>query len=274
MTAVVDPNAPEVVAVVSPTPGSAKTTTAVSLAVALTAAGRTCLLVDLDPKADAGAALVRGRHEQGGAYRLLVEALVAREMVAATEIPDLYLISADQRLAEVENDLALAGDSRTRLQQGLETLAGITPRFDTLILDCPPELGLVTLNALGAAHRVLITVADEEQGREGLAALLRSIQLLRAGLSRPLRGVHLLPVLDAGAPGSRSPGAGLRRRYGRMALQAAVPWDQAVAEAQERSKPLLAHSPRSPAGQAYLALAAEWLTLDAPAKGQIGRAHV
>ncbi len=263
------PNAPasEVIAVVSPGGESGKTTTAVNLAVALAAAGRTVLLVDLDPRGKAGDSLVQGHHQPGGSYRLLSETLVSRDWIAATEIPDLYLLPADPALAGIEDELAMEGDSRTRLIQGLASVATLTPRFDTVILDCPPALGLITVNILGAADRVLIPVPADPYALEGLPALLKAIQRLRTGLNRPLQGVHLLAV--PGTEDSPDPKpwiTQLRRDYPRLGLHSGIPRDEAVQEATTRNKPVLAHCLSCPASQAYLALAAEWLTL--PQQGE------
>lgn len=259
------PHQPSIIAVVSPVDNTAKTTTAVNLAITLAASGQTVLLVDLDPKAHASGTLVRGRHEPGGTYRLLTDAAITRGIIAATEIPDLYLIPADETLNHVEIELSLAGDSRTRLHQALGTLSALSTRIDSVILDCPQGLGLVTLNALTAARRVLVLVDADHAGQDSLPALLKSINRLRAGMSQPLLGVHLLVTLHGGHPDQVVQVDQLRQSFGQMCLHTELPWSDSVREAASQNKPVIVHAPRSDISQAYLALAGEWIALDNPA---------
>ncbi len=261
------PSRTTVVAIASPTQGAARTTTAVNLAIALAAAGQTVLLVDLDPQGHASKSLVRGRYELEGIYRVLKGAVITRDMITATEFPDLYLIPADEALGNIEIELSLVGDGRTRLYQGLETLSAITPHFDSVIVDCPSSLGLITLNALSAAHRVLLLVPADYSAMEELPVFLKAINRLRAGSSRPLRGVHILVTLIRNLQTQLALIAELRRTYYRMSLQTEIPWSQTVDEAAAQRKPVLAYALRSKVSQAYLALAAEWLSLESPIQG-------
>jgi chromosome partitioning protein len=255
---------PEVIAIVGQKDGVGKTTTAVNLALALAAAGRTVLLMDLDPNGNAGRSLVRGAHGGGGSERALLDTSFGRDMIAATEIPDLYLTPATPGLSDIENTLALMGDSRTRLYQALTTLAALPLRFDHVVIDCPPTLGLLTLNALTAAHRVLVPLTCDAVSLQTLPTLLTIIGRLRAGLSRPFYGVYLLISLYTGNTSSRSIIDSVRHDYGRMTLLTEIPEDGAVETAQTNERPLLVDTPSCPAAQSYLSLAAEWLTLAEP----------
>ncbi len=262
------PSQPAILAIVSLTDGAAKTTTAVNLSIALAAAGQTVLLVDLDSQGHASESLVRGRHERAGIHRALTEGMITRDMITATEVPDLYLIPADEDLATVEIELSLVGDGRTRLYQGLRTLGTFSPHFDSVILDCPSTLGLITLNALSAAHRVFVLIAADHPALEGLPELLKAINRLRAGLRQLLLGVHLLVTLGKNLQPHRHLIAELRQNYSQMSLLTEIPWSEAVTEAAVQSQPVLAHSLRSDVSQAYLALATEWLSLTAQAKDE------
>lgn len=256
---------PEVIAVVSQQNGAGKTTTAVNLAIALSAAGRTVLLIDLDPHSKTGHTLVRGRHISGAAYRLLMDAMIRRDMIAATEIPGLYLLPSDDTLTGVEPTLAMMGDSRTRLHQGLETLALLPTRFDCVVVDCPAALGLVSLNGLVAAHRVLIPVpCGDAMALKGLPQLLKMIEQLRAGFVQPLRGIHLLATFCSEVRDCREVIDRLRETYRNLCLQTEIPLSEIVQEANHRKRPVVVYCPRCEISRAYLALAAEWLTWATP----------
>jgi len=267
------PPKPEVVAIVSQQSGVGKTTMAVNLALALAAAGRTVLLMDLDPNGNLGRSLVRGGQSGGGIEQALREATFSRDMIVTTEVPELYLASAGPALSGIESDLALMGDSRTRLYQALATLPALPPRFDHILINCPSTQGLLTLNALTAAHRVLVPLPCDAVALEGLPGLLKTIGRLRAGLSQPFYGVYLLLSLCAGSSLAQSVVASVRQEYGRITLRTEIPADTSVEVAQANERPLLVDTPSCPAGQAYLALAAEWLTLAEPSDQPDGSWH-
>ena len=231
---------PEVVAIASQPGGVGKSTTALNLAIALVAAGRTVLLMDLDPHGQTGLTLMSGV-QSNGTERLLREANLTREMMTATEIPDLFLVPASPGLSGLDSELSLLGDSRTRLHQALATLPALPFHFDFIVIDCPPSVGLLTLNALAAAHRILVPVPCESGVLEGLPTLLKTIGRLRAGLQQPLLGVHLLLVRHTPSASAQALASTLRQEYGHLMLLTEIPLDDAVRDAGERGLPLLAH---------------------------------
>ncbi len=251
---------PEVIAVVGVLDAVGKTTTAINLAVAFAAAGRVVLLIDLDAQSGIGNLLVRGLQDGiGGAACLFTEAVATREMIAATEIPSLYLLPADEALAGVESRLAMVGDSRTRLAQSIETLWALPTRFDLIIINCPSNLGLMTLNALVAAHWVLVMAPTvmEEATSSGISALLLMIQRLRDGMHQTLRGVYLLPMQRGEQDGAEA--VPVQSKFGAMTLPLVIPWSQMVGEATRRGRPVLVYAARDGVSIAYLSLAAGWL---------------
>ncbi|EXJ12654.1 AAA family ATPase [Imhoffiella purpurea] len=250
---------PEIIAVASQKGGVGKSTTALSLSIALVAAGRNVLLIDLDPQGNVGHALMSGE-QRTGTEQMLREAILTRDMITATEIPDLYLAPSGPGLSGIEGELAQYGDARTRLHQALGTLSALPFRFDHVVIDCPPSVGLLSLNALVAAHRILLPLPCESVFLEGLPTLLQTIDRLRAGLKQPLHAVHLLIVQRAASRASaQALVRTLRQDYGRIVLRSEIPYSDAVKEAAERGRPLLAHCPHCDVSQAYLEMAAEWL---------------
>ncbi len=248
--------APDVIAVIGMLDSVGKTTTAVNLAVAFAAAGRVVLLIDLDSQSNIGNSLVRGWHEPGGALCLFANAAIAREMIAATEVPDLYLLPAEENLNNLEPTLSFVGDSRTRLAQSIETLRALPMRFDLILINCPSNLGLMTLNALVVAHWVLIPVPAMADAM--LQTVLLTIQRLRDGMRQPLRGVYLLPALEDD-PGSIADT--LRSQFAPITLPIAIPWSHQVEAASQHGKPVLIYALQDAVSVAYLQLAAGWLAL-------------
>jgi len=253
------PTSTEIIAVASQKGGVGKSTTALNLSIAFVAAGRNVLLMDLDPQGNSGYTLMSGI-QASGTERMLREATLTRDMVTATEIPDLFLAPATPGLSGLENDLAQFGDSRTRLHQALATLPALPVHFDHIVIDCPPSVGLLTLNALAAAHQILLPLPCDAVSLESLPALLQTIERLRAGLKQPLHGVHLLLVQRAALRASEQAVARtLRQDYGHLVLRTEIPYGDAVREAADRGRPLLAHNPHCNVSQAYLELACECL---------------
>lgn len=278
---------PEIIAVFGQRAGVGATTTAVELSLGLAAAGRSVLLVDLDPEGHAGQALGCASDERGGAVRALLEANVGRDMITATKILQLYLAPAGPGLADVEQALGASEDSQTRLYQALTALDALSLDFEHVVLDCPPRLDLLTRNALLAAHRVILPLSGEQSVLYGLPTLLKTISQLRAGFHRPLYGVYLLiGAFVRAQPGAHPWGAGgpagvpergavpplsalhlidqLRQDYGRMTLLTEIPFDDRLLQPEQASRPLLMQVPADDVGRAYLSLAAEWLTLSEP----------
>ena len=252
---------PEVITVVGILDSVGKTTSAVNLAVACAAAGRVVLLIDLDLQSGISHSLVRGWHEGSGSSCLFTDAAVTREMIAATEIPDLYLLPSEESLNTLEARLAVVGDSRTRLAQGIETLRALPMRFDLILINCPSNLGLMTLNALAAAHWVLVPVPTtlNAVASTGIPALLLMIQRLRDGMRQTLRGVYLLPVQRTDADDTSTDA--VQNRFGAMTLPFVIPWSAEVGEAKRQGKPVLVYALRNAVSVAYLNLAAGWLAL-------------
>ena len=252
---------PEIVAVFGQRAGVGATTTAVNLAMGLAAAGRSVLLLDLDPEGGASRAMGVAGRERGGTERVLRERAVTRDMIAATKIPQFYLAPAGPELAALDSDPGEDEDSLTRLYQALATLPALSLDFDHVILDCPPSLDVLTGNALIAAHRILLPLAADAPALDTLPQLLKQINELRASRPQPLYGVSLLIGKRAATATSRNLSAQARHEHGRMTLATEIPFDSRLTKTETPTQPLLMSALTREISQAYLSLTAEWLTL-------------
>lgn len=252
---------PEIIAVVGQEVGCGATTTAVNLALGLAAAGRSVLLMDLAPDGGAGRALGYSGNDRGGTASALLEAAITREMIAATRITEIYLAPAGAGLIGIERELEGMDDSCTRLFQALLSLHELSLEFDHVILDCRPSLDVLTRNALVAAHRVLLPIACDSPLPEGLPAVLKLISRLRAGRPQPFYGTYLLAGRCSAAESARALIASIRQEYGPMTLLTEIPLDATLDEAAAQNQPLLMHDRTCAISEAFMSLAAEWLTL-------------
>lgn len=233
-----------------------KTTTAVNLAAAL-AARYKVLLVDLDPQGNASTGLGVDRvSRRSGTYAMLVEGRALAEVARATAIPGLAIIPADPDLAGGELELVDLDTREHRLRQAMETLTG----YDWVILDCPPSLGLLTLNALVAAHAVLVPLQTEFYALEGVSQITQTIERVKRALNPrlELEGI-VLTMFDRRNNLAEAVASDVRAHFGAKVFEAVIPRNVRVSEAPSHGLPVTIYDLRSPGAQAYLALAKELL---------------
>jgi chromosome partitioning protein len=248
----------EVIACANQKGGVGKTTTVVSLAAYLALDGRRTLIVDLDPQGNATSGLGFDRSTlDGSVYSALIGGRESRSLIVPCAIEGLAIIPSTRDLAGAEVELVPVAGREHRLAQALRPIIG---SFDHILLDCPPSLGLLTVNALTAADSVLIPIQCEYYALEGLGQLTATIELVREHLNPDLRvkGV-VLTMYDARTTLSAEVMAEVRRHLGDQVFGPVVPRSVRLAEAPSYGRPIPLYSPTSRGAQAYHDLALELL---------------
>jgi chromosome partitioning protein len=232
--------------------GVGKTTTAVNLAACLAEAGERALVIDLDPQANATSGL--GMSANGSSSYDLLDGAPLADLVKPTAFENLFLVPSKPELAGAAVELSRRDDGDRYLAQALEHTDG----FDFVLLDCPPSLGPLTVNALAAADRVIVPVQAEYYALEGLAQLVQSINLIKARLNPRLEiaGV-LLTMADGRTRLSADVEAEVRRHFGELVFTAVVPRSVRVAEAPSHGLPVTHYDRRSRGAEAYWKVAME-----------------
>lgn len=252
-----------VFAVVNQKGGVGKTTTTVSLGAALAARGQRTLIIDADPQANATTALGQRQSEAGGLYEALVEERSLDTAIIGTDVLGLWLVPTTPNLAGAEVELVSAMAREFRMKRILDPLR---ERFDIILIDCPPSLGLLTVNALSAADEVIIPVQCEYLALEGLGHLSQTIRLVQANLNPRLRirGI-VLTMFDGRTNLAKQVEDEVRKHFSNT-FHAVIPRSVRLSEAPSHGAPIQVYDPKSPGAVAYEELAEELLgQLRAPA---------
>ncbi len=264
------PDRTRVLTVANQKGGVGKTTSTVNLAAALALHGLEVLVVDFDPQGNASTALGIEHHTGvTNVYEVLVEELPLADVVApVAAIPRLFGVPATIDLAGAEIELVSMVARETRLARALEAYlpehqGRFGRRLDYVLIDCPPSLGLLTLNAMVAGREVLIPIQCEYYALEGLGQLLRNVELVRSHLNPDLRvSTILLTMFDGRTRLAAQVAAEVREHFGATVLDAVVPRSVRVSEAPSFGQTVLTYDPGSPGALAYLDAARELVRTD------------
>lgn len=247
-----------IVAVANQKGGVGKTTTSVNLSAAIALQGQSVLLIDLDPQGNATSGVgIDPRSLQRTVYTCLIKQTKAGDIVQQTDIKGLSVLPSNADLAGAEIEL-VGLDGRDQYLR--EAIQDIETQYDVIILDCPPALGVLTINALAAAHSVLIPVQCEYYALEGLTRLIGSIERVRDSINPHLsiEGI-VLTMFDARNSLARQVSEQVRSHFGEKVYQAIIPRNVTLAEAPSYGRPGILYNMASLGSQAYISLAKEFI---------------
>jgi chromosome partitioning protein len=264
----------KILAIANQKGGVGKTTTAINLAASIANTGRRVLLVDMDPQANAtsGCGFPKGALAEGIYEALTPEAeggRPIRELFQLTDQPNLWLVPSTRNLAGAEVELVAIEDPQERVARLKQAIAPIAEQFDYGIIDCPPSLSLLTLNALVAATAVVIPMQCEYYALEGLSELTATLERVREAFNPGLEieGI-LLTMVDARMNLTQQVAAEVRAHFSDKVYATTIPRNVRLSEAPSHGKPILLYDSRSTGCQSYQALAEELLHRSQPAQVQ------
>jgi len=256
------PSGPRIIAIANQKGGVGKTTTTINLGAALARLGCKVLIVDLDPQGNASTGLgIATDDREYTTYELLLDDVALSEVIRPTETTGLHIVPATVDLSSADVELVSNEKRSFLLHDALRQFAMDDLGYDYILIDCPPSLNLLTVNAMVAAHSVLVPLQSEFFALEGLSQLMLTIREVRQTANAALRieGV-VLTMYDARNNLSQQVEADARDNLGQLVFQTVIPRNVRLSEAPSFAKSVLDYDPDSKGARAYVALAEELLT--------------
>lgn len=248
----------KIIAISNQKGGVGKTSTCINFSAGLALKGKKVLVVDMDPQGNATTGLGISKSElTGSVYDVLINEVPAKSLVVKTSVENLFVLPSNIDLAGAEVELV---DERGRERRLSKALANLADEYDYVIIDCPPAIGLLTINALAAADGVLIPIQSEYYALEGLSQLVNTIKLVVKSLNPKLtiEGV-LITMYDGRALISRQIADEIKKFFGDKVFENFIPRNIRVSEAPSYGKPVMLHDKRCRGSVAYVAFVDEYL---------------
>jgi chromosome partitioning protein len=258
-------------AIVNQKGGVGKTTTAINLGTSLALEGKRVLLVDMDPQANTTSGVgIHSDKISSSIYHVLAQEISAIDAIHPTAVPNLHLLPSETDLAAIEVELAQEDDKALYLKRVLDT---VRSAYDYVVIDCPPALSVLTINALTAAESVIIPLQCEYFALEGLSHLLSTLQMVRRGLNPELKmGGIVLTMFDQRTTLSYDVEKEVRKHFGDKIFESCIPRNIRLAEAPSYGLPVMYYAPDSKGAKAYQALAKEIIGMEEVEKIASGQA--
>lgn len=254
----VDKKSPRIIAIANQKGGVGKTTTTINLGAAIAESGKKVLIVDLDPQSNTTTGLgVSTKDLNSSIYQVIIEENTASETIVSVGIKNLYLLPSNLELAGAEIELVTAFSREQRLTRALDEVVN---DYDFIIIDCPPALGLLTVNALCFANEVIVPIQCEYYALEGLGQLVGNVDLVKANLNPDLEISKIVLVMyDSRTKISKQVAEEVREYFGERVCAQVIPRSVRLSEAPSYGQPITVFDPTSRGSVAYKELAREVL---------------